>query len=148
MDEDFVTVTSMEQLLKIISEQAKAIKNTSDNQNKLADVHMKLAETQTQLARTQENLFGNLSNNLSNVYEKLLTRAFDSFDKYMSSSPQTSVPQTQISILETFLDTSKKLYSADGVPISSENNWLAPDNPHHSACHICLYYGHNAEQCL
>jgi hypothetical protein len=110
MDEDFVAVASTtEQLLLVITEQAKAVKSSSDSQNKLADAHTKLAETQSQLAKTQE-IISSTQNNLSHVYDKLITIAFDTFNKYMSPSPQTSV-------LETFLSTSRKMYSSDGVPI-------------------------------
>jgi hypothetical protein len=147
MDEDFVAVASTtEQLLLAITEQAKAIKSSSDSQNKLADAHTKLAETQSQLAKTQETI-SNTQNNLSNVYDKLITMAFDTFNKYMSPSPQTSILQLQTSVLETFLSTSRKLYSSDGVPINKENNWLAPENQYQAACHICTYYGHGVEQC-
>ena len=90
------------------------------------------------------------SNMLERIYMTALALTPSTFAA-AAAATATSFPPTpfpQISILETCLDTSKKLYSADGVSISRENNWLAPDNPHHLACHICLYYGHSAEQCL
>src|SRR6266487_3137190 len=137
---DFIAVMStMEQLLLIITKQAKALKSSSDSQNKLADAHTKLAEMQSQLAKTQE-IISNTQNDLSHVYDKLITIASDTFNKYISPSSQTS-------ILEAFLSISRKMYSSDGVPIDKENNCLAPENVYQAACHICMYYGHSVEKC-
>ena len=74
-EEDFITIMStIEQLLLVITEQAKALKSSSNSQNKLADAHTKLAETQSQLAKTQE-IISNTQNNLSHIYDKLITIA-------------------------------------------------------------------------